>query len=86
MPTISAFRGIFIRIYYDDHSPPHFHALYQGDEAKVAIETSDIINGYLPSRTLRHVLSWTEAHRLELHENWDRAQRHAPLVDIPPLE
>ena len=28
MPTISAFFGIVIRMYYDDHAPPHFLAHY----------------------------------------------------------
>jgi len=28
MPTISVFYGIIIRMYYDDHNPPHFHAFY----------------------------------------------------------
>jgi len=30
MPAISVFFGITIRMYYADHSPPHFHAEYQG--------------------------------------------------------
>jgi hypothetical protein len=25
MPTISAFYGILIRMFYNDHAPPHFH-------------------------------------------------------------
>ena len=33
MPTISMFFGILIRMYYDEHNPPHFHALYQGSQA-----------------------------------------------------
>ncbi|HUI34123.1 MAG TPA: DUF4160 domain-containing protein [Stellaceae bacterium] len=53
MPTISAFRGILIRMYYDDHSPPHFHALYQGHEVKMAIETSEILVGELPPQAMR---------------------------------
>jgi hypothetical protein len=28
MPTISEFFGIIIRMYYDEHNPPHFHAYY----------------------------------------------------------
>jgi len=32
------------------------------------------------------VLSWAEARRPELRENWDRAERHARLLDIAPLE
>jgi hypothetical protein len=29
MPEISRFFGIIIRMYYNDHAPPHFHAAYQ---------------------------------------------------------
>lgn len=86
MPTISAFRGILIRMYYDDHSPPHFHALYQGHELKMAIETSEILVGELPPRAMRLVLSWVDLHRPELQENWARTQRHDRLADIAPLE
>ena len=28
MPTISLFYGISIRLFYNDHAPPHFHAVY----------------------------------------------------------
>jgi hypothetical protein len=34
MPTISEFFGIVIRMYWDDHPPPHFHALYGEHEAQ----------------------------------------------------
>jgi Domain of unknown function (DUF4160) len=30
MPIISTFFGIVIRMYYQEHAPPHFHAEYQG--------------------------------------------------------
>jgi hypothetical protein len=36
MPRISTFYGIVIAIYYDDHAPPHFHAIYSGEEAVVS--------------------------------------------------
>jgi len=29
MPRVSAFFGIIIAMYYNDHAPPHFHAIYQ---------------------------------------------------------
>ncbi|MHC4473302.1 MAG: DUF4160 domain-containing protein, partial [Planctomycetota bacterium] len=28
MPRISEFFGIAVYMYFDDHSPPHFHARY----------------------------------------------------------
>jgi hypothetical protein len=38
MPTISAFYGILIRMYWDEHGPPHFHALYADYEALIDIQ------------------------------------------------
>jgi hypothetical protein len=33
MPTISSFYGILIQMFWRDHAPPHFHALYAEHEA-----------------------------------------------------
>lgn len=86
MPTISAFFGIVIRMYYGDHAPAHFHALYQGHEALIAIETMEVIAGDLPRRALELVFDWTELHQQELIENWKHAQEHLQLNNIEPLE
>ena len=48
MPRISAFYGIAIYMYYRDHAPPHFHAIYGEYEATVAIETAELLEGQLP--------------------------------------
>ena len=29
MPEVSRFFGIMIRMYFDEHNPPHFHAIYK---------------------------------------------------------
>ena len=50
MPTISEFFGILIRMYWDDHPPPHFHAIYGEHEAQYNIATLDVIHGKLPRR------------------------------------
>jgi hypothetical protein len=54
MPEISRFLGIVIAMFYRDHSPPHFHAIYGEYEITVEIE-SGIINGRFPKRALRLV-------------------------------
>lgn len=33
MPIISMFFGIVVRMYADDHNPPHVHVEYQGNKA-----------------------------------------------------
>ncbi len=62
MPTISFFYGILIRMYYNDHDPPHFHALYGEFQATVAIEELRVLEGELPRRALDLVLDWAELH------------------------
>jgi hypothetical protein len=58
MPTISEFFGIVIRMYYDDHNPPHFHAYYEAFQAIILIETLAIVEGALPRRARALVLEW----------------------------
>lgn len=85
MPRISEFYGIVIEMYYGDHAPPHFHARYGGDSAKVAIASGDVIAGSLPGRALRLVREWVEGHRAELEANWERALTHEQPESIEPL-
>ncbi len=50
MPELSRFYGIVVQMYYADHPPPHFHAIYAGQKATVDIETLAFIDGTLPAR------------------------------------
>ena len=86
MPVISRFFGILIAIYWNDHSPPHFHAKYSGGEAVVNIKTGEIIKGSLSKRTLSLVEEWRTLHLNELIVNWDLAEQRKPLNNISPLE
>jgi hypothetical protein len=86
MPTVSQFYGIAIRMYFDDHPPPHFHAYYGSDSAKIDIETLQVSEGKLRRRTLALVVEWAAQHREELLENWRLADAHESLNPIEPLE
>lgn len=86
MPRISAFFGIVIRMFYNDHSPPHFHAEYGEYEALYAIETLEIVGGELPRRAHALVLEWTTLYRAELLVNWELAREGLPLKEVPPLD
>ncbi len=86
MPTLSEFFGILIRMYWDDHPPPHFHAIYGEHEAQYSIATLDVIHGSLPRRAHAMVVEWASLHRDELMKNWERCQVPAPTVPIQPLE
>ncbi|MCG8450193.1 MAG: DUF4160 domain-containing protein [Pirellulales bacterium] len=85
MPEISRFLGIVIRMYYRDHTPPHFHAEYGEHEITVEIE-SGVVEGRFPRRALAAVLDWYAQHRDELLVNWQLAIQEQPLNRIDPLE
>ena len=86
MPTVSEFFGIVIRMYFNDHPPPHFHAYYGAAEAIYAIQTLEVLEGGLPRRAHNLVLEWASERRAELVTNWNQARRSQPLAQIPPLE
>lgn len=86
MPEVSRFFGIIIRMYYDDHPPPHFHALYSGDEAQIGIHPIMVLQGKLPRRALSLVIEWAALHQQELLDNWYRLENNRPTEKIEPLE
>ena len=83
MPIISVFFGIVIRMYHDDHPPPHFHASYQGFEAFVAIETGEILHGTLPKKAARLVKQWALDRQQQLMANWERGEALLPMEMVP---
>lgn len=86
MPTICEFFGIVIRMYYEDHNPPHFHAIYGEYQVLIDIETLQILQGRLPKRAMAMVIEWAVEHRQELWDDWKLAEKHYPLNKIKPLE
>lgn len=85
MPEVSRFYGIVIKIFYDDHNPPHFHAEYGEYEVLVNIITLAIIGGRLPARALGMVTEWASLHQQALLAAWERAKRLELPGKIQPL-
>ena len=85
MPTLSAFYGILIQMFWHDHAPPHFHALYAEDEALIDIRTLDVIEGQLPRRAMSLVREWARDHQTELLEDWELCSRNQMPNKINPL-
>jgi hypothetical protein len=86
MPEISRFFGIIVRMYYNDHQPPHFHVDYNEYSAEIQIDTLDILFGNLPKRVYSLVLEWAVEHKAELLEDWFLARENQPLNSIKELE
>lgn len=85
MPEISRFYGIIIRIFYNDHNPPHFHAEYQDFEVLVSVQPIRIIDGDAPARVKSMIIEWAGLHQLELIQAWRDAQAKNPPRKIEPL-
>lgn len=85
MPEISRFFGIVIRMYFDDHNPPHFHAEYGADQAVIEIDSLALIAGRLPARALGLVMEWAALHQAELRACWRKAQNQQEPGKIAPL-
>lgn len=85
MPTLSMFFGIIIRMYVDDHNPPHIHAVYGDNEALYSLD-GDVLEGSLPNKQHKLVSAWIEIHKDELFANWQLAREHEPLFKIDPLK
>lgn len=72
-------------MFWDDHPPAHFHAIYGEHRAQILIATGEVMSGALPPKERRLVRKWTELHREELLEDWRKAQEGLPLDRIDPL-
>ncbi len=85
MPEISRFLGIIIRMFYNEHNPPHFHAYYNDYQAEIDIYTLEIIAGELPKRIRNLVLEWAIDHKDELMEDWELMRNDEEPNKIDPL-
>ena len=85
MPEISRFFGISILMYFNDHSPPHFHAKYNEHAAVFRIADLAMAEGFLPPRAAALVREWAGLHREELAESWSALAETGTLRRIPPL-
>lgn len=87
MPEISRFLGIVIKMFFGDHNPPHFHAIYGDYDASFSIETLEVIKGELPARVKGLVVEWATLHQKELMDNWKLVTKkeHQSFKKIKPL-
>ncbi len=86
MPTISAFYGILIQMFWDDHAPPHFHVRYAEYKAVIDIETLSITAGKLPSQAQRMVKEWAQQYKAELLNDWELCCANQTPKPIKPLD
>jgi len=86
MPTISRFFGILIQMYFKDHNPPHFHAIYNEFKAVISINDYSILEGDLPPKALGLIMEWAKSHQKDLLRDWELAKNLKELFPIDPLQ
>jgi Domain of unknown function (DUF4160) len=82
MPEVARFYGIVIKVFFGDHSPPHFHAIYGEYNALVSIESLELIEGDLPNRAEKLVLEWSILYQQDLLQMWNTQE----FRKLPPLK
>ena len=86
MPTIAYFLGVAVRMFFNDHDPPHFHVRYQGYRARISIASGEVIDGRLPPTVTRLVKEWTALRREALMRNWIAVRSDGQLERIGGLD
>ena len=82
MPTVARFYGIVIKLYFQDHGTPHFHAQYAEFNGVFGIDSLEMIEGDLPIRAQRLVREWAALYRSDLRLMWDTQEfRELPGLD-----
>ncbi len=70
MPVITRFYGIVIKMYFNDHLPPHLHALYGEYNGVIDLSNLEMIEGDLPPRATKLVKEWVDEYKDELNKMW----------------
>jgi hypothetical protein len=86
LPTIAYFLGISVRMFFNDHGPPHFHVRYQGFRARIRIADGELMGGRLPPTVVRVLKEWTALRHDALMRNWNAARSDGALEQIAGLE
>ena len=70
MPILKRFGAVSIRIYADDHRPPHFHVVAPDFQVLVRISDLVVIAGVARAGQIAEAVDWAKAHREFLALKW----------------
>jgi hypothetical protein len=73
--TIDRVRGLTIKIFADEHPPPHFHVCYQGEDASFSILDCTRLRGVRGlERFEETIIGWWRDNRKALIEKWNSSR------------
>jgi hypothetical protein len=71
MPTLHRFDNCVIRMYANDHLPPHFHiGMNDGRECLVEIGSLEMLAGRINRREIAEPLAWAKENIAALRTTW----------------
>lgn len=68
---------VSIRVYANDHLPPHFHIVGVDDEALVEIATLTVLVGSVPDQA---ALDWARDNLDAVRAEWNRVNPRFPIA------
>jgi len=71
MPVIKILDSIKIYMYFFDHNPPHFHAIYDEYQELIIIETLETYSGSIPNKQRKKVIEWAQENKDYLNKKWE---------------
>ena len=86
MVELCRFNNIIIRMFYEDHAPPHFHVKYNEHAAQFSVNDGELLNGNLPARQLKLTQAWWILRELEVKEAWNKVANNMDPGKIEPLK
>lgn len=82
MPEITRFYGIIIKMFFNEHNPPHFHAVYGEYNGTFDLNTLEMTEGDLPAKAKSLIKEWAAQYKNELLKMWNSQN----ITKLPPLE
>jgi hypothetical protein len=88
MPRISNFQGIVIRMQFEDHNPPHFHAVYSGIKSSFTFDGEVLAEGkkVIPDKQKALIKAWALLHSEDLAADWDLCRFESDYFVIEGLK
>lgn len=72
--------NVFIRIYANDHLPPHFHIVGPDHQALVEIATLAIVQGKIVGKAMKEAMEWADQNRTAIAAEWNRTNSRFPVA------
>lgn len=76
MGKLHAIGKVSVRVYANDHLPPHFHIVGVEDEALIAIATLAVLRGVVPDE---RAMDWARRNLDVVRAEWSRVNPRFPI-------